>query len=84
MKVTLVTYVEKYADLILIREGEKKRYVLIKDFDRFMYDHSLHHGRKYFCRYCLHAFITEIILKSHVKYCLKFSGKQTIKNVEKG
>ena len=84
MKVTLVTYVEKYVDLILIREGEKKRYVLIKDFDRFMYDHSLHHGRKYFCRYCLHAFITEIILKSHVKYCLKFSGKQTIKNGEKG
>ena len=84
MKVTLVTYVEKNVDLILIGEGEKKRYVLIKDFDRFMYDHSLHHGRKYFCRYCLHAFITEIILKSHVKYCLKFSGKQTIKNVEKG
>ena len=31
--------------LLLIGEGEKKHYVLIKDFNTFMYDHALHHGR---------------------------------------
>ena len=49
-----------------------------------MYDHSLHHGRKYFCRHCLHAFITKEILKRHIKDCFKINGKQTIKVPKKG
>ena len=49
-----------------------------------MYDHSLHHARKYFCRYCLHAFITEETLKRHIKDCFKITGKQTIKMPKKG
>ena len=49
-----------------------------------MYDHSFHHGRKYFCSYCLHAFITEEILKRHIKDCFKINGKQTIKMSKKG
>ena len=51
---------EKHVDLLLIREGEKTLY----SYQRFqyMYDHSLHRGRKHFCRYCLHDFITEEIL----------------------
>ena len=31
-----------------------------------MHDHLLHRGRKHFCLYCLHAFITEEILKLHL------------------
>ena len=49
-----------------------------------MYDHSLHRGRKHFCRYCLQAFSTEKILKSHIKDCFKINGKQTIKMLKKG
>ena len=49
-----------------------------------MYDHSLHHGRKYFCHHCLHVFITEEILKHHIKDCFKINGKQTIKVPKKG
>ena len=41
---------EKRVDLLLIGEG-KKQYVLIKDFNTFMYDHSLHRGKKYFSCY---------------------------------
>ena len=41
-----------------------------------MYDPTLHRGRKHFCQYCLHAFITEEILKCHIKGCLKILGKQ--------
>ena len=54
---------EKLFDLLLIREIEKKHYVLVKDFNRFMCDHLLHSGKKRFCRYCLHVFITEEFLQ---------------------
>ena len=49
-----------------------------------MYDHSLHRGRKHFCRYCLHAFITDKILKRHIKDCFKINGKQRIIMRKKG
>ena len=44
-----------------------------------MYDHS-----KHFCLCCLHTFITEEILKHHIKDCFTISGKQTIKMTKKG
>ena len=49
-----------------------------------MYDHSLHRGRKHFCRYCLHAFITDEILKHHIQDCFKINGKQRIIMPKKG
>ena len=33
---------EKHVDLLLVGEGEKKQYVFIKDFNRLIYDHTLH------------------------------------------
>ena len=33
---------EKHVDLLLIGEEGKRRYLLIKDFNTFMYDHTLH------------------------------------------
>ena len=50
---------------MLIREEGKRQYVLMKDFNTFMYDPALYHGRK--------------ILKSHVNDCFKINGKQMIK-----
>ena len=32
-----------------------------------------------FCRYCLETFITEELLKRHIKKCFKIDGKQRIK-----
>ena len=49
-----------------------------------MYDHSLHRGRKHFCRYCLQGFSTEEILKGHIKDCFKIDGKQRIIMPKKG
>ena len=68
----------KHVDLLLIGEGEKKHCALIKDFNTFMCHHSLHRGKKHFCSYCLQAFSTEKILKSHIKDCFKINVKQTI------
>ena len=58
----------------MIGEEQKRHYVLIKDFN----DHTWHHRRKHFCRYCLQAFSAEEILKSHIKDCFKINGKQRI------
>ena len=70
--------------LIIDRRKRKKHYVLINEFNRFMYDHSLHCGEKHFCCYCLHAFIREEILKHHIKDSFKINGKQMIKMPKKG
>ena len=51
MKKNMLTY--------LIGKEGKKHYVLIKDFNTFMYDHTLHRGKKHFCLYCLQTFSTE-------------------------
>ena len=39
---------EKHVDLLLIGEEGKRHYVLIKDFNTPMYDHTLHHGKSIF------------------------------------
>ena len=69
---------EKHVDLLLIGEERNRHYDFIKDFNTFMYDHTLHRGRKHFCWYCLQAFSLEEILKSHIKDCFKINGKQRI------
>ena len=43
----------------------------------------LHRGRKHFCRYCLHAFITEEILNHYIKDFFKINCKQTIEMPKK-
>ena len=70
--------------LLLIGEGAKRHFILIKDFNTFMYYYTLHRGRKYFCSYCLQAIKTADVWKSHVKDCFKINGKQKIKILEKG
>ena len=57
-------------------EESQRHCVLIKDFNAFIYDHTLHRGRKHFYLYCLQAFSTEEILKRHIKDCFKINGKQ--------
>ena len=75
---------EKHVDLLLIGEQRKRQYVLIKDFNTFMYDHTLHRARKHFCLYCLQPFSTEEILKCNIKDCFKINGKQKIKMSKEG
>ena len=47
-----------------------------------MYDHTLHRGRKHFCRYFQQDFRTEEKLKCHIRDGFKTNGKLTIKKVE--
>ena len=53
------TTLKKHVDLLLTGEGGKRHYALIKDFNTFMNDQTLHLRRKHFRCYCLQAFTTE-------------------------
>ena len=44
---------EKVLNLLLISDGQKKHYVLIKDFNRMMCNKTKHKERKHFCMHCL-------------------------------
>ena len=73
-----------HVDLSLIGEEGKMHYVLIKDFNTFIYDHVLRRGRKNFCCDCLKTIITAEIIKNYVNDCFKISGKQMVKMSNKG
>ena len=73
---------EKYnncMNLLLITKDKNKHYVLIKDFNKFMYNQTKHKERKHFCMYCLQCFSSEIILNDHKGTCLQVNGEQAIK-----
>ena len=78
---------EKYQDhmeLLLITEDESNHYVLIKDFNKFMFGQTKHEHKKYFCMNCLQCFSREDVLTEHKNNCLSINGKQAIKMPEKG
>ena len=78
---------EKYQDhmeLLSINKDKKNHYVLIKNFNKFMFDQTKHNCKKYFCMYCLQCFSREDVLAEHVKNCLSINGKQAIKMPKKG
>ena len=63
---------------------QNRHFVLIKDFNTFLYNHTLHGGRQHFGRYCLQAISTEETLKRHIKHCFKINGKKRIIMPRKG
>ena len=56
----------------------------MKDFNAFMYDPTLHHGRKHLCHSFLHASRTVEKLKCNIKDFFEINGKQRIKMPKKG
>ena len=75
---------EDILNLLLITEDENKHYVLIKDFNRMMYNKTKHKEKKHFCMYCLQNFSTEQILLKHKDNCMVVNGKQAISMPKKG
>ena len=73
---------EKYEDclnLLLITENENKHYVLIKDFNKLMYNQTKHKERNHFCMHCLQCFSSERVLTNHKENCIQVNGTQAIK-----
>ena len=67
-----------------LRKTFMQHYVLIKDFNKFMYNQTKHKERKHFCMYCLQCFSQEDVLTEHKNNCISINGKQAIKMPEKG
>ena len=63
----------------MIEEENKVHYVFIKEFNTFMYNQTLHHDRKHFCRFCLQSFNTAQILERRIDDCFKINGKKMVK-----
>ena len=72
------TQTENPLNLLLISKDDKRHYIYIKDFNRFMYKKTKHNCKKHFCIYCLQCFSTEAILNNHLENCLIINKKQNI------
>ena len=70
---------ERQMNLLLITEDENKHYVLIKDFNRFMFNQTKHEHRKHFCMHCLQCFSSEEVLNNHKNNCIQMNGTQAVK-----
>ena len=66
-------------NLLLITKGKEQHYVLIKDFNKFMYNQTKHKERKNFCMYRLQCFPYEKTLSNHKENCITINGAQAIK-----
>ena len=73
---------EKFNDmlnLLLITKGKEQHYVLLKDFNKFMYNQTKHKERKHFSMHCLQCFRYEKALINHKENCITINGTQAIK-----
>ena len=70
-------------NLLLITEDENKHYVLIKDFNTFMFNKTKHKERKHFCMHCLQCFSSERVLHNHKDNCIQVNGTQAVKMPDK-
>ena len=64
---------------LLLTEDKNKHYVLIKDFNRFMFNQTKYEGKKHFCMYCLQCFSSERVLNNHKDNCIQVNGTQAVK-----
>ena len=66
-------------NLLLLESDGNKHYVLIKDFNSFMFKQTKHKSKKNFCMNCLQCFSSKEVLDAHRKDCIVINGKQAIK-----
>ena len=74
---------DKHMNLLLITEDKNEHYVLIKDFNRFMFNQTKHENRKHFCMHCIQCFSSEEVLNNHKNNCIQVNGTQAIKMPDK-
>ena len=74
---------EDHIELLLITKDENKHYVLVKDFNKFMYQQTKHKERKHFCMHCLQCFSSERVLNNHKDNCIQVNGIQAVNMPDK-
>ena len=74
---------EDHMELLLITKDENKHYVLIKDFNKFMFNQTKHKNKKHFCMHCLQCFSSDRLLNEHKDNCIQVNGTQAVKMPDK-
>ena len=74
---------EDHMELLLITKDENKHYVLIKDFNKFMFNQTKHKNKKHFCMHCIQCFSSDRVLKEHEDNCIQVNGTQAVKMPDK-
>ena len=67
-----------HVNLLLLADGEKRHYVLVKNLSRLVARRSGHDGVSFPCVYCLHVFCRADLLADHIPHC-KPHGPQRVK-----
>ena len=67
-----------HVNLLLLTDGEKRHYVLIKNLSRLITHRSGYKGASHPCVYCLHVFCRADLLADHIPHC-KPHGPQRVK-----
>ena len=75
---------EDHMELLMIteidRDGESNNhYVLIKGFNKFMFNQTKNNNKKHFCMHCLQCFSSERVLTDHKENCIELNGTQAVK-----
>ena len=73
---------EDHMELLLITKDENKHYVLIKDFNKFMFNQTKK-KIKHFCMHCLQCFSSDRVLNEHEDNCIQVNGTQAVKMPDK-
>ena len=55
--------------LLLLDKGEKRHYILIRDFSRLLHDRNNSRHKIFPCPYCLYCFTTEVGMQNHIDDC---------------
>ncbi|XP_033762615.1 uncharacterized protein LOC117344073 [Pecten maximus] len=66
-----------HVDLLLLTEGKKTHYCLIRDLNRFLSRTKTRQNEHFFCPLCLHGFRRKDLLNAHKEYCGKFGTQKT-------
>ena len=75
---------EDHMELLMIteidRDGESNNhYVLIKGFNKFVFNQTKNNNKKHFCMHCLQCFSSERVLTDHKENCIDLNGTQAVK-----
>ena len=68
---------ERHVNLLLISQGEKRHYCLIRSFSRLLNYRTKHKTVTHYCYNCLHGFIRQDLLDEHKELCYKQKAQTT-------
>ena len=62
---------EKHINLLLVKQGDKSHYCLVRSMSRLLQTLTKHKAKSYYCNNCLHGCVSQQVLEKHQEFCLK-------------